>query len=130
MPKRILIIDDEPDLSEIVKFALDCFTDWQTEIAYTGAEGLEKATTEPFDALLLDISMPDMDGFQVFEQLRSHPTTQAISVILLTAKVQASDRRRFSTMTIAGMITKPFASETIAADIAAILSWKMQESST
>jgi CheY-like chemotaxis protein len=80
--------------------------------------------------MLLDISMPDMDGFQVFEQLRSHPTTQSIPVILLTAKVQPSDRRRFTSMAIAGMITKPFASETIAADIANILSWTMQESST
>jgi DNA-binding response OmpR family regulator len=130
MPKRILIVDDEPDLSEIVQFALDCFTDWQTDIACTGAEGLKKATTESFDAMLLDISMPDMDGFQVFEQLRSHPTTQSIPVILLTAKVQPSDRRRFTSMAIAGMITKPFASETIAADIANILSWTMQESST
>ncbi|TVP67691.1 MAG: response regulator [Leptolyngbya sp. LCM1.Bin17] len=125
MPKRILIIDDEPDLSEIVQFALDCFTDWQTDVACTGAEGLKKNNPEPFDAILLDVSMPDMDGLQVFEQLRSQPTTQSIPVILLTAKVQPNDRRRFASMDIAGIITKPFASETIAAEIADILGWEI-----
>jgi DNA-binding response OmpR family regulator len=125
MPNRILIIDDEPDLSEIVQLAIDCFTDWQTNIAYTGEEGIKQATTEQYDAILLDISMPDMDGFQVFEQLRSHAKTQTIPIILLTAKVQPNDRRRFSSMDIAGIITKPFASETIAAEIADILGWKM-----
>ncbi len=125
MPNRILIIDDEPDLSEIVQLAIECFTNWQTDVAHTGEEGIKQAATEKYDAILLDISMPDMDGFQVFEQLRSHPTTQAIPVILLTAKVQPNDRRRFSSMDIAGIITKPFASETIAAEIASILGWEM-----
>ena len=39
-----------------------------------GEKGIKQATTQPYDAILLDISMPDMDGFQVFETLRSHPT--------------------------------------------------------
>ena len=69
MPNRILIIDDEPDLSEIVQLAIDCFTDWQTDVADTGEKGIKQATTQPYDAILLDISMPDMDGFQVFETL-------------------------------------------------------------
>jgi CheY-like chemotaxis protein len=125
MSKHILIIDDEPDLSEIVQLAIGCFTDWHTDIAYTGEEGVQQATTKKYDAILLDISMPDMDGVQVFEQLRAHPTTQSTPVILLTAKVQPSDRRRFSSMDINGMITKPFMSETIAADIAKILAWEM-----
>jgi DNA-binding response OmpR family regulator len=125
MPNRILLIDDEPDLSEIVQLAIECFTDWQTDIAHTGEEAIKQATTQQYDAILLDISMPDMDGFEVFGKLRSHLTIQAIPVILLTAKVQPNDRRRFSSMDIAGIITKPFASETIAAEIANILGWKM-----
>ena len=84
-----------------------------------------EAIAQSFDAILLDISIPDMDGFQVFEQLRTYPTTQTTPVILLTAKVQSNDRRRFLNMDVAGIITKPFASETIAADIAEILGWQM-----
>ncbi|TVP67066.1 MAG: response regulator [Leptolyngbya sp. LCM1.Bin17] len=125
MRNRILIIDDEPDLSEIVKLAIDCFTDWQTDVAYTGEEGIKLAATKPYAAILLDISMPDIDGFEVFEKLRSHPRTQSAPIILLTAKVQPNDRLRFSSMNVAGIITKPFASETIATEIAGILGWEM-----
>jgi len=125
MSKNILIIDDEQDLRELVQLSLNCFTDWQVSTAAMGAEGVQQAIAQSFDAILLDISMPDMDGFQVFEQLRTCATTQATPVILLTAKVQPNDRRRFLTMDIAGIITKPFASETIAADIAEILDWQM-----
>jgi CheY-like chemotaxis protein len=123
MPRRILIIDDEQDLREIVQLSITCFTAWEAECAATGAEGIQKATTEPFDAILLDISMPDIDGFHVFEQLRSQPATQTVPIILLTAKIQPNDRRRFAEMRINGLITKPFTSETIAAQIAEILGW-------
>jgi signal transduction histidine kinase len=59
-------------------------------------EGLLKAKTEqPLDAILLDVSMPDMDGFQVYARLRSDVATQSIPVILLTAKVLPSDRQAF-----------------------------------
>jgi len=125
MSKNILIIDDERDLRELVQLSLNCFTDWQVSTAATGAEGVQQAIAQSFDAILLDISIPDMDGFQVFEQLRTYPTTQTTPVILLTAKVQSNDRRRFLNMDVAGIITKPFASETIAADIAEILGWQM-----
>lgn len=124
MSRRILIIDDEQDLREIVQLAIESFTDWQTMIAATGAEGVHRATQDSYDAILLDISMPDMNGFQVFEKLRTHPMTQAVPVILLTAKVQPSDRRRFAEMGTAGLITKPFASETIAQQIAELLGWE------
>jgi CheY-like chemotaxis protein len=125
MSKNILIIDDEQDLRELVQLSLNCFTDWQVNTAATGSEGVQQAIAQFFDVILLDISMPDMDGFQVFEQLRTCAKTQKTPVILLTAKVQPNDRRRFLTMDIAGIITKPFASETIAVDIAEILDWQM-----
>ncbi|WP_088889604.1 response regulator [Leptolyngbya ohadii] len=124
MSKNILIIDDEQDLRELVQLSLNCFTNWQVQTAATGAEGIQKAIAHPFDAILLDISMPNMNGFQVFEQLQSYSATQAIPVILLTAKVQPNDRRRFLEMNVAGIITKPFASETIAAHVAELLGWQ------
>jgi len=123
MTQRLLIIDDEQDLREIVQLSINCFTEWEADVAATAAEGIQKATTESFNAILLDISMPDMDGFQVFEHLRSHPTTQTVPIILLTAKVQPNDRRRFTEMEVAGLIKKPFASETIAEQIAQMLGW-------
>lgn len=125
MTKRILIIDDEADLREIVQISIECFSPWQAEMAGSGAEGIHKATTESFDAILLDVSMPEIDGFQVVESLRSHPSTEQIPIILLTAKVQPNDRRRFGEIAVAGMITKPFASETIVSEMAQILGWQI-----
>lgn len=125
MTKHILVIDDEQDLRDVIQLSLEGFTDWQTEGVGSGQAGVEKAKIEAFDAILLDISMPDMDGFEVFEQLRSHPTTQSIPVILLTAKVLPNDRRQFIDMGAAGFIGKPFNPETIANQVAKILGWTL-----
>lgn len=125
MTKRILIIDDEQDLREIVQMALEDFTDWHTEIARSGQEGLQKAMASPFDAILLDVSMPDVSGLQVFETLQNHTHTQQVPVILLTAKVRARDLTEFDQLGIVGVITKPFNPTTIAHRVAEILEWSL-----
>lgn len=67
--------------------------------------------------------MPGMDGFEVYERLQSHPMTQAIPVILLTAKVLPSARDRFEKMGVAGMISKPIEPTVLTKEIAEILGW-------
>ncbi|NJN87340.1 MAG: response regulator [Leptolyngbyaceae cyanobacterium SL_7_1] len=121
--KQILIIDDEERIREVVQTCLEIFQGWQVSLAESGAEGLAKAATHPPDAILLDVSMPDVDGIRTLDQLQSHPTTQRIPVILLTAKVQPDDRARFAELSIAGVITKPFDPVTLASQISAILGW-------
>lgn len=123
MSKRVLVIDDELDIREVVCLSLEEFGGWQTDSAGSGQEGLDKALAAPWDAILLDISMPDMDGFAVYEQLQAHRQTQAIPVILLTAKVLTSDRDRFCTLGVAGVITKPFNPVTVWQQVAQTLDW-------
>ncbi|MEG3438328.1 response regulator [Pannus brasiliensis CCIBt3594] len=123
MTKHILVVDDDPYLREIVELAIDCFTDWRVDTATTGAEALRKAIARPFDAILLDISLPDSDGFEIFESLRSLPTHRTTPVIALTAQTQSLDRRRLTEMNVAGVIQKPFASEILCEQIAKILRW-------
>lgn len=123
MTKKILLIDDDPSIQDFTQVAIRKFTKWQSIGVVTGMEGIDQARTEAPDAILLDISMPDMDGFQVFEQLRSDPLTRSIPVILLTAKALPSDRRRFSEMGIAGVITKPFDPVTVWPQVAKFLGW-------
>lgn len=89
----------------------------------TGLEGLYRAECDRPDAILLDISMPDLDGFEIFAQLQQNPQTQTIPVIVLTSKVLARDRARFEALAIAGTITKPFNPLTLGHDIAALLQW-------
>jgi len=108
MTKKILVIHDEPDLRDVIQAALVGYAGWEVSTAGTCSEGLTAALSMCPDLILLDISMPDIDGYQCFEKLRSEPTTAAIPVILLTARVLSRDRRQFSAMGIAGVITKPF----------------------
>jgi CheY-like chemotaxis protein len=121
--KRILIVDDEERIREVVRACLEDLGGWETILAESGEEGLLKAESETIDAILLDVSMPDLDGFTFFQRLQDNRTTRAIPVILLTAKVLNSDRDRFSQMGVAGVINKPFNPVTLSEQIAAILGW-------
>lgn len=121
--KRILVIDDEERIREVVRACLEDIGGWETVTAQSGYEGLHKAATESLDAILLDISMPDMDGFVFFKKLQENPTTQSIPVILLTAKVLPDDRAQFAQIGVAGVIPKPFNPVTISAQVAEILGW-------
>lgn len=121
--KRILVIDDEERIREIVGACLEDLAGWETITAESAIEGLQKAESESIDAILLDVSMPDMDGFALFEKLQANPATQSIPVILLTAKVLSEDRAKFARMVVAGVITKPFNALTISQEVAEILHW-------
>jgi CheY-like chemotaxis protein len=121
--KRILAIDDEERIRELVQACLEDLGGWEAITAASGEEGLLKAKAQSLDAILLDVSMPDMDGFVFFERLQESPATQSIPVILLTAKVLPDDRARFEKMGVAGVITKPFDPVTICEQVAEILGW-------
>lgn len=118
---QILVIDDEERIREIVRVCLTDLGGWDVITANSGQEGLQKAKTEHPDAILLDVSMPDLDGFELFEQLRHTPSCQEIPVIMLTAKVLKQDRDRFEKMDITGVITKPFNPLTLAQQVANLL---------
>ncbi len=123
-PKQVLIVDDDDDIRDVVRVSLEEFGGWQTLAAASGFEGLQMAQTGDIDAILLDISMPDMDGFELCEALQANPTTQQIPIIVLTAKVLPRDRLRFAELDIAGMISKPFNPVTIWQQVAEILGWE------
>jgi CheY-like chemotaxis protein len=123
MTKRILIIDNEIFIQEIAKIALETVAGWQTLTADSGLAGISIATANQPDAILLDVMMPDMDGLTTFQKLRSNPATQAIPVILLTAKVQPTDQRHYEKIGIAATIAKPFDPLELANQIATILHW-------
>lgn len=123
MSKHILVIDDEQDIRDVVQVSLEEFAGWQVTTAESGQSGLQKVKIGNWDAILLDVSMPDMDGFSVFEQLKADCATNAIPVVLLTAKVLPSDLRRFAEMGVAGVISKPFNPVTVWQQVEEILKW-------
>lgn len=119
--KRILIIDDEFDIRAVAELALKAVGGWQVSTASNGIEGLEKASAEQPDVILLDVMMPDMDGIATFNALQANPATQSIPVILLTAKVQAADQRRFAELGVRAIITKPFKAMKLPSQISSVL---------
>lgn len=121
MTKRILIIDDEPDIREATQLCLEIAKGWEVLTAASSQEGLEKAALEQPDAVLLDVMMPDIDGIATFERMRADPVTQHIPVILLTAKAQPADYRQYVQMNVSAIITKPYDPLTLADQIAEIL---------
>ncbi|MBV9389533.1 MAG: response regulator [Chroococcidiopsidaceae cyanobacterium CP_BM_ER_R8_30] len=125
MTKRILIVDDEEAIRELACACLEDLGGWETIVAASGREGLFKAAETPLDAILLDVSMPEMDGFHFFTELQDNPAIQAIPVILLTAKVLADDRAQFAQMGVAGVITKPFDPVELSEQVAEILGWSV-----
>ncbi|WAL62000.1 response regulator [Thermocoleostomius sinensis] len=123
MNRHILVVDDEASLRDLACTCLEDLGGWNTTAAASGQEALAKAESIPLDAILLDVSMPEMDGFQCYEQLKANPTTQSIPVVLLTAKVLPDDRTRFAQMEIAGVITKPFDPVSICDQLSELLHW-------
>ncbi|MGL5834651.1 MAG: response regulator, partial [Waterburya sp.] len=96
---------------------------WIMLSAGGGMEGVAIAEVEQPDAILLDAMMPDIDGLQTLEKLMLNPKTKHIPTIFITAKAQASDRRRFYSAGAKGVINKPFDSLTLASQIAGFLGW-------
>lgn len=123
MTKRILVIDNEQYIQEVTQVCLRTTAGWQVLTASSGREGIATAETQQPDAILLDVMMPDMDGPTTFQHLQDNPDTCQIPVILLTAKVQASDRRRYEELGVQGAIAKPFNPLQLAKEIAATLGW-------
>ena len=122
--KRILVIDDDEDIQDVARVALEVVGGWEVITASSGSEGLRLAATEQPDAILLDVMMPDLDGIATLKQLKANPITQPIPVILLTAKVQSSDRDHFAQLDIIGIIAKPFKTMLFADRVAEILGWE------
>ncbi|GAB4238046.1 MAG: response regulator [Stanieria sp.] len=123
--KCILLIDDEETIQEVVQVGIEIEVGWEVLIASSGLEGIAVAQTQQPDAILLDVMMPELDGISTLSQLQANPKTQSIPVIFLTAKVQAAEKNQLQGLGVAGVITKPFNSMTLASRIASILQWKI-----
>ncbi|MEA5575686.1 response regulator [Anabaena sp. UHCC 0451] len=131
--KRILVVDNEQYIQEVAKICLETVAGWDVVTASSGKEGIIQAEKYQPDAILLDVMMPDMDGIATFAGLQANPNTKEIPVILLTAKIQAADRRRYAELGIksaipgAGVaIAKPFNPLELAGQIAAALGWSLE----
>ncbi len=125
--RRILIIDDEDDIREVAALSLEACAGWHVSTASCGAEGITCAAAlnqqGKLDAIIMDVMMPEMDGPTTFKQMQLNPDTAGIPVLLLTAKVQGVDQRRFAGLGFAAVLFKPFDPLTLSTQISNALSW-------
>jgi two-component system response regulator VicR len=106
--KRILCIEDHPEMIELIRLILGR-KGYEVEGAVGGREGLEAMVQNPPDLVLLDLMMPDVDGWEVYRQIKAREDLGHVPVIVVTAKAQGIDR--VLGLHIAGVddyITKPF----------------------
>jgi DNA-binding response OmpR family regulator len=107
MKSKILIVEDEPDVIELIEFNLRA-AGYDTAAATDGAEAIKKARSVFPDLIILDLMLPETDGFEVCKTLRRDPTTAAIPIVMLTAKAAEIDRVLGFELGADDYVVKPF----------------------
>ena len=118
--KRIIIVEDEPDMAELVAMRLQR-EGYDVETVGDGAEALEMIRCSPPDLVLLDLMLPGMPGTEVATKLRNDPRTVGVPVIMLTARSEESDIVVGLHLGADDYITKPFSMSVLVARISAVL---------
>lgn len=122
--KRVLVVDDEPDIQAIIQGCLEDIAGWEVLTANSGEQGLQIAATEQLDGILMDVSMPEMGGVEVLQKLQENANTQTIPVAFLTAKTLPDEQKQFANLGIVGLIVKPFDPMTLVEQVASVFGWK------
>jgi CheY-like chemotaxis protein len=111
---RILHVDDEPDIREIVDMSLGLNADFEVRSCASGAEAIATAAEWAPFLILLDVTMPGMDGPTTLSQLRKDARTAGIPVLFMTARAQAREVEQLIALGAHGVISKPFDPMTLA----------------
>jgi CheY-like chemotaxis protein/MinD-like ATPase involved in chromosome partitioning or flagellar assembly len=117
---KILIVDDDPDLRTLLRITFTKLGH-QVSLAARGEEGLQLAVSEPFDLVVLDVMMPDLDGYEVARRLRANPATKALAILVLTARTQTADYNSAIEAGADGYLPKPIDADLLHRRIAEML---------
>jgi CheY-like chemotaxis protein len=123
LSKRILVIDDEDVIQEVMQGCFEDVAGWEVLLASSGREGLEKIVAEQPDAIVLDEMMPGMDGIAFLKRLRANDDNPSIPVVLLTAKVDLADPKLLRELGVVDAIAKPFDAIALVERVAEVLGW-------
>lgn len=120
-PRRVLVIDDEEDIRVLAAIILEMDGEFEVSAAESGAAGIERARRDQPDVILLDYSMPGLDGPATFSILRSDELTRAIPVVFLTGKAHGESRASVAAIGADGVIAKPVDPMSFGRELSAIL---------
>ena len=120
---KVLIVDDEPDIVESIKFNLE-LENIECMEAYDGKEGFSKVRKENPDLIILDIMLPNMNGYKISRLLKFDESYKHIPIIMLTARTQANDIKLGEETGADEYVTKPFDMDMLVALVKKYLSDK------
>ncbi|RPE71821.1 response regulator receiver domain-containing protein [Pacificibacter maritimus] len=107
MGKRVLLIEDEPNIIEAIRFILSR-DGWSVEIQSDGARAIDAVRTKHPDIVILDVMLPGMSGFEILRLLRQDPAHADLPILMLTARGQKKDRDLAQSYGVSAFMTKPF----------------------
>ena len=128
MPQKILLVDDEPHIILLLEQTLEEFEDVGVEIltATNGREALEVIRVERPDLVYLDAMMPEMNGYDVCNRVKSEPALMNVYIVMLTAKGQEIDKQKGAEVGADMYMTKPFDPDAIVVKTTEVLGIKMK----
>jgi DNA-binding response OmpR family regulator len=118
--KNILIVDDELSILVPIKFLLEK-NDYRVDLAQSGRDALDKIAQSKPDLILLDIMLPDLDGYEIFQMIRENPQWDDIKVIYLTAKNRDVDIAKGLNLGVDAYVTKPFSNAELLEQVRSLL---------
>ena len=116
MSTSFLLIEDNPDNMELMRFLLSA-AGYESRCEFSGQAGIAAASAVPADVILLDVHMPNMDGFETLSRLRRIDGVNGAPIIAITAFAMEEDRTRILAAGFDGYISKPIAPETFVAEV-------------
>ena len=120
-PQHILIVEDDPDVRLIIRLSLTRIGNMLVTEAICGQEAIDLVASDKYDAILLDVMMPEMDGATTLRRIRELSNGATTPIIFLTAKVLPREIERLQTLSTYEVITKPFDPLTLGNEIQRII---------
>jgi DNA-binding response OmpR family regulator len=120
MQKRVLVVDDEPNIVMSLEFLMRR-AGFEVQVARNGREALTALDGTPPDLMLLDVMMPEFDGYEVCEQIRARPEWNATKIVMLTARGRETERERGLKLGADAYVTKPFSTRELVDQVKGML---------
>lgn len=118
--KKILLVDDEVEIVDMIKIRLEA-SGYKVLTAYEGSEALDKAHREKPDLIILDLMLPEIDGYKICRMLKSDKKYRPIPIIIFTARAQENDKKLGEEAGADAYIVKPFEPQALLGKIKALL---------
>ena len=119
--QKVLVIDDNPTIVELIKYAVNLQGAYEISVAYDGVQGLEQVYLERPDCVIIDVKMPHMDGYQLVRCLRGDARTADIPLIILSALARTEDQMTGMLSGVDEYLTKPFKPSALNAAIGRVM---------